>query len=317
MTAGLDSSSALALLSFLRSWTKSGRRSLVASTPHIADNLYHIFDKVLVLDSHGRQVYFGSTNEAEKYFESLNFVRRAAEGEGIAEFIVNCAGSGPNEVKLETAWKLSRERANLMVEMDSYVIKYADRAAAFSDTTRYTVSFFSQFIILSRRQLNLIISELPTYVTKTLVNILLSLLVGTVFFHLPPTTEHAYTRGGLLLLSIMFNGYLALAELGKAIEGRDIVKRQSDYGFFSSSALALARVVGDLPLIGVQVLLFGTMTYVLAGLQRSMEKFLIYLLFVYIMALNLSSMFRLFAALSPSFDVAIRYCGLSLNILVV
>lgn len=58
------------------------------------------------------------------------------------------------------------------------------------------------------------------------------------------------------------------------------------------------------------------MTYLLAGLQRSMEKFLIYILFVYVMALNLSSMFRLFASLSPTFDVAIRYCGLSLNILV-
>ena len=48
-----------------------------------------------------------------------------------------------------------------------------------------------------------------------------------------------------------------------------------------------------------------------------MEQFAIYLLFVFATALNLSAMFRMFAALSPSFDVAIRYCGLSLNLLVV
>lgn len=65
----------------------------------------------------------------------------------------------------------------------------------------------------------------------------------------------------------MFNCYLALAELGKTLEGRDIVRRQSDWGFFSASALAIARVAGDLPLIGAQVLLFGTITYFMTGLQ--------------------------------------------------
>ena len=73
----------------------------------------------------------------------------------------------------------------------------------------------------------------------------------------------------------MFNCYLALAELGKTLEGRDIVRRQSDWGFFSSSALAIARVAGDLPLIGAQVLLFGTITYFLTGLQVRLPPLLL------------------------------------------
>lgn len=47
----------------------------------------------------------------------------------------------------------------------------------------------------------------------------------------------------------MFNAYLSLGELGKAIEGRELVKRQREYGFFGASALSVARVAGDLPLI--------------------------------------------------------------------
>jgi ATP-binding cassette subfamily G (WHITE) protein 2 (SNQ2) len=125
----------------------------------------------------------------------------------------------------------------------------------------------AQVAVLTRRQYALVYSELPGYVTKTIVNLLLSITVGSLFFRLPPTSSAAFTRGSLLLLSTMFNAYLSLAELGKAIEGRDIVRRQGDWGFFGSSALALARVAGDLPLIFAQCLLFGTVTYVLAGLQ--------------------------------------------------
>lgn len=282
-TNGLDSSTALSMLSFLRSWAKDGKRSLVSTAPHIADPLYNQFDKVLVLSSRGRSIFFGKASDAQAYFEAvgLGFSRCLASGEGIAEFLVGCVEGRGNDLELERAWRTSRARKELLKEMIDYESRYpyatcagpllaalAEEKSTFTPkSTHYTVSFLSQVGILTRRQYALIASELPTYVTKTVVNLLLSLLVGTVFFALPQTTSAAFTRGSLLLLSIMFNAYLSLAELGKTLEGRDIVKRQGDWGFFGASALALARLAGDLPLIGAQVLLFGTMTYFLAGLQ--------------------------------------------------
>lgn len=49
--------------------------------------------------------------------------------------------------------------------------------------------------------------------------------------------------------------------------------------------------------------------------RRSLLTFLWVL--VYATALNLTTVFRMFAALSPSFDEAMRYCGIALNIFVV
>jgi ATP-binding cassette subfamily G (WHITE) protein 2 (SNQ2) len=69
-------------------------------------------------------------------------------------------------------------------------------------------------------------------------------------------------------------------------------------------------------LIGVQCLLFGTITYLLAGLQLSFARFGIYFAFVYATALNLSCLFRMVAAFSPRFEGAIRFCGVALNVLV-
>ncbi|GAA6061045.1 hypothetical protein JCM10212_004619 [Sporobolomyces blumeae] len=329
---GLDSSTALGMLSYLRDWAKAGKRSVVITTPHCADSLFELFDKVLVLDSHGRQIFFGRTQEAQTYFEQLGlgFRRRVDLGEGVAEFLVGCNEGRGNDRELERAWQNSTQRKALYHDFDTYDKSYpfstcaepflaalkAEKTALTPRTSHFTVSFGRQIALLTRRQYALIKSELPAYVTKTTVNLLLSITVGTLFFRLPPTTEHAFTRGSLLLLSIMFNAYLSLAELGKTIEGRDIVKRQGDYGFFSASSLAVARVLGDLPLIGAQCLLFGTITYILAGLQPSLERFAIYICFVYATALNLSCLFRLFAAFSPNFESAIRFCGVALNILV-
>lgn len=263
VTNGLDSTTALSLLTVLRDWTKTGKRSLVASTPHIADPLFFQFDKVLVLSSVGRQVYFGKTSEAQQYFEGLGmgYTRREEQGEGIAEFLIGCIEGRGRDVELERDWRLSSARKELLLEMDEYESRYAftgpnlitslekEKSVFTSKKSPYMVSFIAQVAILTRRQYALIISELPGYVTKTFVNLCISVLVGTLFFQLPATASGAFTRGSLLLLSILFNGYLSLAELGKTLEGRDIVKRQGDYGFFGASALSLARVAGDLPLI--------------------------------------------------------------------
>ena len=328
---GLDSSTAVGMLEYLRAWATDGRRSVVVTTPHCADALYDQFDKVLVLDSRGRQVFFGRTQDAQPYFEQRGFSRRVDLGEGTAEFLVGCIEGRHNDVDLERRWALSPQRKQLLHELDeTYPATYPldtcadplfaalhDEKSTFTPrSSHYTVSFGRQVALLTRRQYALIRAELPSYTTKTVVNLLLSVTVGTLFFRLPATTEHAFTRGSLLLLSIMFNAYLSLAELGKTIEGRDIVKRQGDYGLFSASALAVARVLGDLPLIGVQCALFGTITYLLAGLQPTLKAFATYLVFVYATALNLSCLFRMVAAFSPNFEGAIRFCGVALNVLV-
>lgn len=282
-TNGLDSSTALSLLNFLRTWAKDGKRTIIATAPSISDPLYENFDKVLVLDSRGREIFFGKTGEVQTYFEKLGlgFNRRVDLGEGVVEFVVGCNEGRGNDSELEKAWQRSEELKLLQNDINSYPSRYPydDCAAPLihalkqeksrTTTAHYTVSFLYQVAVLTRRQYALIASELPSYVTKTIVNLLLSVTVGSLFFRLPPSSSGAFTRGSLLLLAIMFNAYLSLAELGKAIEGRDIVRRQGDWGFFGSSALALARIAGDLPLIGAQCLLFGTVTYTMAGLRVS------------------------------------------------
>lgn len=103
----------------------------------------------------------------------------------------------------------------------------------------------------------------------------------------------------------------------KAVTGRAVVQRQKDYAFYRPSAVSLARVLVDFPVILPQVLIFGIIMFFLTGLDATASKFFIYMLFVYVSAILLTSLYRMFAALSPAIDDAVRFSGISLNLLII
>lgn len=82
------------------------------------------------------------------------------------------------------------------------------------------------------------------------------------------TAEGAFSRGGTLFFSILFLGWLQLSELMKAVSGRAIIARHDDYAFYRPSAVVIARVIQDFPMLLVQVIPFSLVMYFLTGLVR-------------------------------------------------
>ncbi|KAI5310105.1 hypothetical protein KEM55_001631, partial [Ascosphaera atra] len=71
-TRGLDSSTALDFVKSLRIMTDVKKTTTFVSLYQASENIYHQFDKVLLLDE-GRQVFFGRISEARSYFEGLGY----------------------------------------------------------------------------------------------------------------------------------------------------------------------------------------------------------------------------------------------------
>lgn len=120
-----------------------------------------------------------------------------------------------------------------------------------------------------------------------------------------------------MFFSILFLGWLQLTELMKAVSGRAVVARHKDYAYYRPSAVSIARVVADLPVIFVQVVLFGIIMYFMTNLTVTASRFFIYLLFVYVTTIMLTALYRLFASVSPEIDTAVRFSGIALNLLVI
>lgn len=96
-----------------------------------------------------------------------------------------------------------------------------------------------------------------------------------------------------------------------------VVARHRDYAFYRPSAVSMARVIADLPLILVQVIVFTIIMYFMSNLDRDVSKFFIYFLFVYTSTINITALYRMLAALSPTIDDAVRFSGTALNLLII
>lgn len=120
-----------------------------------------------------------------------------------------------------------------------------------------------------------------------------------------------------MFFSVLFLGWMQLSELMKAVSGRSVVARHKDYAFYRPSAVSVARVVTDFPIILAQVCIFCVVMYFMCSLDIVASKFWIYLLFVYVMTITMTAMYRMFAALSPTIDDAVRFSGIAFNLLIV
>lgn len=71
-TRGLDAQSALDYVKSLRIMSDTLDKTCIASFYQASDDMYNLFDKVMVLDQ-GRCIYSGPASAAKQYFENLGF----------------------------------------------------------------------------------------------------------------------------------------------------------------------------------------------------------------------------------------------------
>lgn len=96
-----------------------------------------------------------------------------------------------------------------------------------------------------------------TLYTKFFIIISNALIVGSLFYGQSSNTLGAFSRGGMIFFSILFLGWLQLSELMKAVGGRNIIARHNDYAFYRPSAVVIARVLQDFPMLLIQVIPFS------------------------------------------------------------
>ncbi|KAI1849200.1 hypothetical protein JX265_008610 [Neoarthrinium moseri] len=342
-TRGLDASTALDYARSLRIMTDISNRTTLVTLYQAGEGIYEIMDKVLVIDE-GREIFSGPAKVAKQYFIDLGF--ECPDRQTTADFLT--AVTDPNERRirsgfenkvprspeeLQKAFRSSEYYTRLLADVESYEqhLQRTDFEAAKrfegavqeskSKTVRhkssYTVSFVQQVLACTQREFWLLFGDTKTLWTKLFIIISNGLIVGSIFYGQSLSTEGTFSRGGAIFFSILFLGWLQLSELMKAVSGRAVVARHKDYAFYRPSAVAVARVIQDLPVIAVQVCIFGVIMYFMTGLDLDAGKFWIYMLFVYVTTINLTALYRMFASLSPEIDTAVRFSGIALNLLVI
>lgn len=281
-TRGLDASTALDYAKSLRIMTDISNRTTFVTLYQAGEGIYEVMDKVMVIDQ-GRCIYEGPANEAKQYFIDLGF--ECPERQTTADFLT--AVTDPTERQfregyedrapktpedLENAFRQSIAYKNVLREIENYETELKNTgfrdAKEFEGAVResksktvrkkspFTVSFIRQVLACTKREFWLTWGDKTTLYTKFFIIISNSLIVGSLFYGQSLDTSGAFSRGGSLFFSILFLGWLQLSELMKAVSGRDVVKRHEDFAFYHPSAVSIARVVQDFPLLLAQVIPF-------------------------------------------------------------
>jgi ATP-binding cassette subfamily G (WHITE) protein 2 (SNQ2) len=99
-TRGLDAASALDYTRSLRITSNVLHRTTIASFYQASEDMYALFDKVLVLDK-GVCVYFGPTATAKQYFEELGF--ECEKRKSTPDFLTGI--TNPNERKIRKGYE--------------------------------------------------------------------------------------------------------------------------------------------------------------------------------------------------------------------
>ncbi|KAB8291253.1 hypothetical protein EYC80_009940 [Monilinia laxa] len=342
-TRGLDASTALDYANSLRVMTDISNRTTLVALYQAGEQIYELMDKVLVIDE-GRMVYSGPAGDAKNYFERLGYY--CPPRQTTADFLTACTDPGERRfqedfqgpiprgpVELEKTFRESEDYKLLLEDVESYekMLHKTDHAdarqfkASVEETksktvgprSPYTVSFFRQVYACTKREIELTLGDKTTLYTKFFIIISNSLIVGSLFYGQPTNTLGNFSRGGTLFFSILFLGWLQLSELMKAVGGRPIIARHKDYAFYRPSAVVVARVVQDFPLLLIQVIPFSIVVYFITGLDADAGKYFIYVLFIYLTTICITSLYRMFAAVSPSIDDAVRFSGIGLNLLII
>ncbi|KPA39399.1 hypothetical protein FLAG1_07752 [Fusarium langsethiae] len=329
-TRGLDSATALEFVRTLRTSTKLTGATALVSVYQASQSIYNVFDKVSLLYE-GRQIYFGNIHTAKEFFINMGF--ECAPRHVTADFLTSLTNplerrfrpgfqgktpSTPDD--FAAAWRQSKDRARLLQEIDDFNKEYPiggpslDSFKHFRKTIKatsqrskspYNLSIPQQVALCVRRGFQSLRSNATLVIIGSLFNAIMALVVGSIFYNLPNTTDALYSRGALLFFGILLAAFASALEIMTLYAQRPIVQKHAKYAFYHPFTEAVASMICDLPNKVLTSITFNLVLYFMTNLRRTPGHFFVFLLFTFTCTLTMSMYFRSIGALSRSLPEAL------------
>lgn len=259
------------------------------------NGIYDLFDKVLVLDE-GKQVFYGSREEARPFMEEQGFV--CGDGANVADFLTGVTvpaerqirpgfeGFPRNNIELERAYQNSPIKANMERELVYPTTEEAksntktfvealgmDKSKHLPASSPMTVSFQDQIKACVTRQYQILWGDKATFIIKQGSTLFQALIAGSLFYNAPANSSGLFIKGGSLFLALLFNALLAMSEVTDSFFGRPILAKHKNFGFYNPAAFCIAQVAADVPILLFQVTIFMVVLYWMTALKATAAAF--------------------------------------------
>ncbi|CAL3967330.1 unnamed protein product [Diplocarpon coronariae] len=341
-TRGLDSATALEFVKALRLSTELSGSTAVVAIYQASQSIYDTFDKVAVLYE-GRQIYFGEINAAKTFFINLGF--ECPDRQTTADFLTSLTSPSERRVRpgfehktpktadeFAKIWQESSDRRKLLEEITQFekefpvegthlkqfaAARQAQQAKGQRAKSPYTLSIPLQIKICMRRGFQRLQGTLPEIIFGVFSNILMSIVVGSLFVQLENNTSTMGNRGALIFFAILINAFSGAQEIPSLFGQRPIVEKHAKYAFYHPFAEAIATMTCDLPKKIATSLSSNLALYFITGLRPTAENFFVFVLFSFVTTICMSMFFRSIGSTSRTMSQAMVPSALFILALVV
>lgn len=343
-TRGLDSATALKFVQTLRLAADFGGSTHSVAIYQASQAIYDLFDKTVVLYE-GREIFFGPSGAAKDYFERMGWECPARQTTGdfltsVTNPVERVARKGmedrvprtPDE--FEQYWLKSTDYQDLRVEIDRHQEenpidnhghastqlrerKTQRQAKHVRPKSPFIVSVPMQVKLTTKRAYQRIWGDFAATSTQAVIHTILALILGSVFYNTPDTTDGFFAKGSVLFMAILLSALTAIAEINSLYAQRPIVEKHFSYAFYHPSAEAVAGIIADIPIKFVTTTFFNVILYFMAGLRRTPGQFFLFFLITYMSTFVMSGIFRTLAAVTKTVSQAMALAGIMVLALVI
>ncbi|KAG9696509.1 pleiotropic drug resistance protein, ABC superfamily, partial [Aureobasidium melanogenum] len=335
-TRGLDSASALQFVKSLRQSSNIMNTTHAVAIYQASQSIYDLFDRAMVLYE-GRQIFYGPASRAKAYFEEMGWKCPSRQTTGdfltsVTNPIERIPRAGfeskvprtPDE--FESYWQRSPEYLNLEQEIDDAEAKVANdsnsgltmlRAAKrfqqgkFSrKKSPYVATIGTQIKMNLIRAVNRAWNDIGSTLAPIVTNIIMALIIGSVFYNTPPEATAGFgSAGAVLFFAILLSALGAIAEIASLYAQRPVIEKHKSYAFYHPWTEAMAGFVMDIPIKFCVTVAFDIVIYFMAGLRAGAGNFFIFLLVTYMVTFTMAAVFRTMAALTKTLSQAMALSG--------
>ncbi|KAF5011460.1 hypothetical protein FDECE_2425 [Fusarium decemcellulare] len=343
-TRGLDSATALKFAQTIRLAADYTGSAHAMAIYQASQAIYDLFDKAVVLYE-GRQIYFGPAGAAKEYFEQMGWLCPQRQTTG--DFLTSVTNPQERQARpgmedqvprtpeeFERYWLNSPEYKTLHEEIELYqqefpvdpssgaIVEWREQknfrqAKHVRPKSPYIISLATQISLTTKRAYQRIWNDLSATATSISTNIIMALIIGSVFYDTPDATVGFYSKGAVLFMAILMNALTAISEINNLYAQRPIVEKHASYAFYHPAAEAISGIVADLPIKFLAGTAFNLILYFMAGLRREAGQFFLYFLITYLSTFVMSAIFRTLAAITKTVSQAMMLAGVMVLALVI
>jgi ABC-type multidrug transport system ATPase subunit/ABC-type multidrug transport system permease subunit len=308
-TSGLDSTMALEVMQASRKLADQNR-TCIATIHQPSPEVFALFDKVVLL-CNGRLIYYGPSRLVVDYFTSSDLNYFFEDGQNPAEFIIDI-GEGiikpVNRIKpfttdeLEGIYMKSKYRyvppsADAIRNAHSLAGEEKKGGLCCSKDRRHATTSWTQFKLLTERNILAIIRDIPEITAQLAKNIVVGLLIGVVFYQQARTTTPLFGAYGipnpevqnisaLLFFGTMFTMMSNMQAIPYLCSRNLIFRREVASYAYSVAPYFFSHILTVIPLQFLGFSLFAITVYFLCEFPAELGYFSYYFTLMFLAAMN-------------------------------